>query len=277
MPHTKTIFEWALASVKVFCQLLAVSAEVFLRHSFGRRYAGTLVASLLVFSLYAFSVFDSGRRNGAPLIAGFLFIYFVLVMFHLTAAWTTRIAPVHSRLPGQSWGFWRGITTNPRVVQIALEPLACLMVGIVVTPVDEPLASWLICASMSLFVKECIRHWERTQRMLDAVDARIEGERVGTAVRDHFNPESTDGRRFHPVGSEETPQQPGPSDYRAGLDPALRRLMTQVEPPSAPSSQPNPAPRPRTASPAKSHPSPHHAGPLGHLPRITGSRWNPPQ
>lgn len=52
MPQTKTISKWALASAKIAYQLLAVSAEVFCRHSFGVRYAGHLVAGLLSCCLY---------------------------------------------------------------------------------------------------------------------------------------------------------------------------------------------------------------------------------
>ena len=115
--------------------------------------------------------------------------------------------------------------------------------------------------------------------MLDAVDARLDGERMTEAVRNQLNPGSSHGQSFNPVVSAQpvASTQSGPLDFRAGLDPALRRLMTEAHQPSVAKPQTDCAPSLQPTNPSKSHPTMHHAGPLGHLPRITGSRWNQPE
>ena len=70
MRQIRTILKWALPSAKAIGKLLATSAEVFCRHSFGQRYAGAMIGSFLLCLLY-YVVIESVVPGWAPLLGAY--------------------------------------------------------------------------------------------------------------------------------------------------------------------------------------------------------------
>ena len=192
MPQIKTISKWALNSAKIAYQLLAISAEVFCRHSFGVRYIGHLVAGLFSCCVYTMVIGAGASEKGSPLLPFFLLAYFCLVFYHLLSMLRRGYAGLHSQSNGVPW-----ILGNIDAAQISvgqlfkssiLESSLLFVLGLIVSPFDTPLSAWLIGSGISHFVKSAIAAWKFRSRVLDALDARIEGGRISGAVRDNSSP-----------------------------------------------------------------------------------------
>ena len=95
----------SLASAKIAYRLLAISAEVFCRHSFGVRYIGHLVAGLLSCCLYTMVMDICASVKGSPLLPFYLSVYFCLVLYHLVSMARRGHAGVHSQSNGVPWIF----------------------------------------------------------------------------------------------------------------------------------------------------------------------------
>ena len=268
MPQIKTISKWALASAKIAYQLLAISAEVFCRHSFGVRYIGHLVVGWLSCCLYTVVVESGASEKGLPLLPPYLMAYLCLVFYHLFSMARRGYADVHSQSNGVPW-----ILGNTDTAQISAGQLfkSCIIesglifvFGLIVSPFDLPLSAWLAGAGISHFAKGAIAAWKFRNRVLDALDARIEGGRISEAVRDNSSPNSTHTQAAAaPVTGQ--PQHQQNSTLREiinNLDPALRSIISgRNSNPHQAERQANPQTRRR-----------YHAGPLGTLPRITSNR-----
>jgi hypothetical protein len=105
MEHLKTALKLALTSGKFAYKMMAISAETFCRHSFGRRYALNLLAGY-IFCLALTGLLSFGAAQLHPaLLQDYLTIYFILIVFHLVRMW--RYHPnLHSHSNGQSWAIW---------------------------------------------------------------------------------------------------------------------------------------------------------------------------
>ena len=177
-------------------------------------------------------------------------------------------AGMHSQSNGVPW-----ILGNIDAAQISasqffksciLESCLLFILGLIISPFDVPLSAWLIGCGISHFVKGAIAAWKFRNRVLDALDARIEGGRLSQAVRDNSSPNSTHTQATVAAVIEQ-PQHQQHSTLREifnNLDPALRRIIS--------GQNPNPPQTERQANPQT--PRRYHAGPLGTLPRITSNR-----
>ena len=268
MPQTKTISKWALASAKIAYQLLAISAEVFCRHSFGVRYIGHLVAGLLSCCLYTMVMESGVSEKGSPLLPGYLFVYLCLVLYHLVSMARRGHAGVHSQSTGIPW-ILRNVdaahmTAGQFFGSFIVESGIVFVFGLIVSPFDLPLSIWLIGSGISHFVKGAIAAWKFRNRVLDALDARIEGGHISEAVRNNSSPNSTHTQATAaPVTGQ--PQHQQNSTLReiiSNLDPALRRIISGLDS-NSPQTE-------RQANPQT--PRRYHAGPLGTLPRIVSNR-----
>jgi hypothetical protein len=250
MRHIRTILKWLLPSVKIAHQMLAVSAEVFLRHSFGVRYVGYLVAGFFSCCLYTLLIGLTGLGEKIPFLKWYLAAYFVLVSYHIFCFFGRRNSVVHSQSTGVPWNVWSVRARESQIFQLLAEPSFIAITGLIVLPFDAPLAVWLLGCGLCHFIKGATGLWNRWNRLHDALDARLEGERMSEAVREYHAPRSRQDQPSTVVVSHsgETQHNRPMRDIVGNLDPALRRLMSDEN---------------------LSQERPHHAGPLEHLPRIT--------
>ena len=267
MEQLKTILKFHFRSAKIGFKMLAVSAEVFCRHSFGRRYAPTLLASFLCcYVVLCLLLPPMMRHQYSTLINVYIYIYLFLVLYHIGSMWRRR-ANTQSYSNGQSWEFWQRLNVNPILVKILLEPLMVVLIGLLLFPANNLLSIWLQLGGVCLFIKEFLAYLEFGNRVLDSVDARLEGERIGTGVRQHTTPQAAGGQQINPV----LPVEPDPAPVSsieqiyARLEPALQRLMG-----SPSQDSPNTSAANHRVEPQNSRR--HHAGPLGTLPRMTYKR-----
>jgi hypothetical protein len=265
MKHLKIILKWALPSIKAGYNLLAVSAEVFCRHSFGPRYAQSLLASFFFCFVSMACLRAVFPDESSPIIDIYLLSYFILVLYHLGRMWRPPTT-THSYSNGQSWGFWERLNVIPAFVKIVFEPAVHVLVGMAIHSVNVLLSDWLLSAGLCLCIKEFLSFWRHWNRVLDSADARIEGERISSGVRRYTSPQSGGEQRVSPAVAVEQPQQPTSSigQIFSRLDPALQQLM------SSPNQNHPDSINARAAD--QQVPRRYHAGPLGTLPRITTSR-----
>lgn len=212
--------------------MLAASAEVLCRRSFGRRYSPMLLASFFCCSLF-FGVFSRVLPQQSPGLAGlYLLIFFILVLCHIAHAWR-RGAIVHSYSSGQSWELWTCLNFNPSLVKILIEPLIFVLGGLLLLSANVLLAIWLMLGGACLFLKELMSNWHFGNRVMDSMDARLEGERLNAVVRQQTTPRG--GREHSPTPVTAEPAAlPANSSQQAysRLDPALQRLVAATNQPT---------------------------------------------
>lgn len=248
--------------------MMAINAEVFCRHSFGRRYAPSLMASLL-FCVASFGLFHLANPNGAStLLDTYLLIFFILVLFHIASMWRRR-AILHSYFNGLSWPIWERSGIHSGIVQLLCEPSLHVLAALLIGRECALLSGWLLVAGICLFVKEAITRWKHRNRVIDSIDARLEGERISGEVRRQTAPHSGAEQPGSPVVPVEQAQLPPSTvgQIYSRLDPALQRLLS---PRDQNSQRASAATRPASRQGARRY----HAGPLGTLPRITSRRPN---
>lgn len=226
MKQLRTILKWVLPSVKIAYKMLAITAEVFCRHSFGRRYAPTLLVSFFC-SWMALSLFRGAVPQAFPgLIDIYLSFFFILILSHIACMWCPRPA-IHSYSSGQSWGFWSRHNVNSNTVRMLIKPLIIVLVGLLLLPANSLLSMWLQLGGVCLFIKELLSYWQFRNRVLDSIDARLEGERIGTGVRQQTAPRGGREQSVNPVVAA-VPAQPSANSIQqiySRLDPALQQLV----------------------------------------------------
>ena len=226
MLQLKTILKWLLPSVKFTCKMLAVSGEVFCRHSFGQRYLATLLVSFIFSFVILLLQRATALVNQPTTVDIYLLTYFILILYHACQMWRPHTA-VHSYSNGQSWGFWERLPIKPVIVRIIIEPAVLIVAGRLLRPANDFLSAWIQAAGLCLSGKEIIAYWHHGNRVLDALDARLEGERVGTDVRQHSTPRAGGEQRVNPAVTVE-PGQPTADSIQqiySRIDPALQRLI----------------------------------------------------
>jgi hypothetical protein len=226
MKHLKTTLKWVLPSVKIAYKMLAITGEVFCRHSFGRRYAPILLASFFS-SWMALSLFRHVVPQPFPaLIDIYLLCFFVLIVYHIARMWRPR-PTIHSYSSGQSWALWSRHNINSNIVRLLIEPLIMVLVGLLLVPANGLLSLWLQLGGVCLFIKELLSYWQFRNRVFDSIDARLEGERIGTGVRQQTAPRGAREQRINPVVAAEPAQPPANSIQQiySRLDPALQQLV----------------------------------------------------
>lgn len=267
MDHEKFIRRYVLPSAKLAYNLSATSAEVFCRHSFGQRYAPSILGSFLFAFVFTNLMRSVNPQQSSRLLDVYLLAFFILVLFHLGRMWRPRLAPSHSYSCGQSWPFWQRLHVRPGFVQTLVEPVLHILAGLLLMHVDLVLSFWLQTAGICLFVKEMIGNWKRRNRILDALDARSEGERMNEAIRQRTASQTAGEQAASPVAPAQQAHQPPNTlaQIVRNLDPALRQLISTPD-------RNAPARPAVSAQPNRPGPRRYHAGPLGTLPRITSKR-----
>ncbi len=267
----------ALANAKILTHLMAVSAEVFCRHSFGRRYSGQLVLSFLCCAFYTLAIQTAAPSSTSPLSWLHLIVFFGLVCFHVASIFTGGRGQGHSYASGTSWGIWRRFSTNATTVHLLLEPGACLALGLFLALVDKALSVWFLAAGVSLFAKGLVIRWDNRQQLLDAVDARIDGQQLNEAIRAQQSAPADGEQAINSVLPAQLSAQRPRSlrEMMNQIDPALRRLISQprAEPHLAHDESRTPGSVISPGRPPKPVERVHHAGPLGSLPRITSPSY----
>jgi hypothetical protein len=226
MDQLKTILKFHFRSAKIAYKMLAVSAEVFCRHSFGQRYAPNLLASFFC-SFVTLSLLRKVVPQEAPIFVSlYLFGFFILLLWHLVHMWRPR-ATIQSHSNGQSLNFLARLDVNPNIVRILLEPSIVLFIGALFIAVNQLLSVWIMLGAICLFIKETLAYFQFANRILDAIDARLEGERIGTGVRRQTTPQVGGEQAVIPVATVDPGQLPASpiQQIYSGLDPALQRLM----------------------------------------------------
>lgn len=153
MRPLKIILKWVLPSVKIAYRMLAVSAEVFCRHTFGPRYAPSLLASFIFCFVSMACLRAIFPNESSPIIGIYLFSYFILIIYHLVRMWRPR-TPTHSYSSGYSWEFWERLNITPAFVKIFFEPAILEIVGFAIRPANVLLSVWLAAAGLCLCLKE---------------------------------------------------------------------------------------------------------------------------
>lgn len=213
--------------------MTATSAEAFCRYSFGKRYVPWIIASFLFCSAFTGLMQFADLQRPAPLMGLYLFAFFILVLFHIAFLCRPSRVSIHSQSCGKSWPLWQRFTRSERKTQALIEPAVHIIASIIVLKADQLLSMWLLAAGLCLFAKEAITGWNQHIGLLDTVDARIEGERMNTAVRGTTSaPNSGDQTATPVVAAQRTQQQQQNSlpQIIRNLDPALRRMIaTEAE------------------------------------------------
>src|ERR1039458_8035729 len=235
----KIILKWLLPSAKLACKLMAVSAEVFCRHSFGLRYGLWLIGSFLLCFGYTGLVGMANPGVTWHLLDFYLSIFLLLLLFHVVGLCRQRPPLRDSYSTGQSWQFWQRIGFSQNTVHLVFEPGLHVLVGVILFPFDHSLSVWLQTAGVCLFIKEIIVQWQEYEHLLDALDSRVEGERMSQAVRRYTTPQSGGEQPVNPVTPVQPARHPGSPGAQCvrDLDPALRRMMsteTGDSPPGTP-------------------------------------------
>lgn len=267
MRRIKTISKWALISVKIAYRVFAISAEVLCRHSFGQRYASELILGSVSCFLYV-SVCEIYRgKTTTSLLTLYLVVYVFLVCYHLLSIWSGRRVAGYSVSNGEPWKFWHHLPISTQIVKIVFEPCLLILGACIISPYDAALSFWLIGSGISHLLKQAIFLLRLHRRVLDALDARIEGEHMSEAVRRYRTPGAAQAQAA-PTVVVTTRAAPSRSETLEeivnNLDPALRRLMSGSEESSG-----RPLGRLRSTTTRSIR---FHSGPLGSLPRIRSRR-----
>jgi hypothetical protein len=226
MRHRKIILRWTFASIKIAYRLLATNAESLCRHSFGERYRPNLLASFGLFTVYVYCL-KTVEPTSFPFIGTFFGINGALLAYHFISISRRRYVRTHSRSAGSSWHFWLRFGLGPTFVHIVAEPAVIFSAGTLISLWDEALATWLQCAALCLGIRETIAAWHHRRHVLDAIDTRIESERMSESIRQRTTPRGMREQTVNPV-TPGTPEPPTPRTVEgmlANLDPALRDLF----------------------------------------------------
>ena len=187
----------------------SLSIEVFLRKDFGERYLSPIRFFLawFAFSTLAFGGqvvnlmgMAYGPREGGEVWKGLLsgLLFHVLYWgFLIMSAWQfRRISKRNKR--GERWHSWSfgvsrfsgligrkvgSFTIDDWALYRFIEPTAIFALAVLVGLVSVPAGSWLWLASVTLLLKNNYMYAQAHGRLLDLVDAQIEGQYLQAALR----------------------------------------------------------------------------------------------
>ncbi len=175
---------------------LSVSVEVFIRYDFGERYlsvmrlflAGFMMVTLFVLSSAFSATVTFGRTSGPVNLFYIFFIaYIVLAIIHRLKIWLRY----QRRIPWHSFSFGTSRLSALNLPVIGhddwtlyrwYEPILCLVLGWILLRIDRNLGNWIIVSSIALFMKNQMVYFHQRSRILDLIDAQIEGTYYNAAA-----------------------------------------------------------------------------------------------
>lgn len=244
MNPKEIISKFHLPNPKWLMEALAASVEGLLHHTFGERYAGTLLGGLLVAVVVEFFSSIVPRDNRVDLMSVVIAALFARLIAHWVSVGKRRRAGIHveTRSSGSPWGFWSELRIPIKLTTVLLEPLLCFAVALLASPVDQVFSVWLCCAGLALMIKTIAERHKVHNGTLDILDARMAARNLRANVNQQMNqPAQTLASPVAISAATGNPQptHPNPNHFR-NLDPALQRLIHEDAPPGAPDA-PSPA------------------------------------
>jgi len=217
-------------NLKALVHTMAASGEAFLHHTFGERYTGAMLCTLLLLAAVTLSSPILSPETPEPLMPLFTVAFFCRMLVHLATVWQRRRARIHipSYSSGISWSIWSELRLPVGVIHGIVEPLLCFAASFIVSPMDRVLSVWLRFTALALVIKTIIHRREAHEETLDALDDRMSARTRHTALQQQTTPRTpataTPVAVNPPVGQAPAGGLPG---LFRNLDPALQRLMQQ--------------------------------------------------
>lgn len=181
---------------------VTVTVEVFTRHRFGERY---LTILRIVLGLFAMSIIvaptslsNIAGGSGVGLLGNGLFslmqiVVLIVGLAHIISTW--RRTRSGERWHSMSFGisrleFLAGRKIGPSTIDTwaiyrLIEPLCVLIVGIVIgfIPPLRVFSTWLVLASLAMFVRNNGVYQQMRGRVLDLIDSQIMSEMIVPALQ----------------------------------------------------------------------------------------------
>lgn len=261
---------FAFAVTEFILGQFAKTITVFFRHDFGERYFNVvdILGSSFTFVLIGgfITVLSEGlsgrgrttgstieaaaQNNEARVLTLFLLGFLAMSILHRVLAWHSKKkrphwhsrysgtshlsaimpAPVHDLIEKQVAPFI-GISER-YLVQRFIEPfIAVFAGGFISALVNPPLGAWITFAGLSLAAVEWIDNARANNRILDAIDAQIEAQYLGEAIKgtSQINASATSGFVLPVTPNLPAVAQQSLAEGMSRLDPALEAILDTPE------------------------------------------------
>lgn len=226
----KKITEAISGILQLALQLFALSVEIFLHTKFGVRYftiVWAISSAMAVGLVMSFTSPIYPSRIDVVLGAAYVLGFICLTILHLVDQFR-RKGRWHSYSGGVSYGFWRFLPygKNPWIVNQIHEPLACIVVGVLMVKVFDISIGWVILIggiAQALEVHQSRMKYR--EKILDAIDQTIEAEHYAPALQGKKSPRETDGFVVPGATWWGNEEKKTIDDAMAKLDPELQVLM----------------------------------------------------
>jgi len=153
-----------------FCSMWAVSVEVMLRHSFGRRYLGLHAALVLIWIPMFISIW--GHPSALPLLT-YLLVYLVVVVIHrshILLRWRQG-QQEHSYYSGTPYIMRLFGRIDELPVKALVEPGIVLAAGSLLCGFAEGFGAYFLGAAFCMAVKGAIERAQEQKIVMDTHDA----------------------------------------------------------------------------------------------------------
>lgn len=152
---------------------MAVTLEVFLHTGFGVRYIGSqALIGILVIAGWAML---AGPRDEMPLIMFGAAVVVLCGCQRIDAAIRRkRGIREHSRYTGYPWLLPRTMASSESAMKGVLEPMLAGAIGWWIAPLSPPLGTYLMLASVALFLSNLMDERAEAQQALDLDDAMMD-------------------------------------------------------------------------------------------------------
>ncbi len=186
-PLRGTQIAWLIPLSWAILECAAISApttvEVFLHHRFGARSGQALLKGFLLLVFVCLVSGHSDRQATIPLFPVYLLAYIITAACHWFISQFRQADQIHSYSSGEPWPFWRELPLDTTTIRQCLEPVLCCLIACVLLLFDPALACWLFLAAIALFIKEQVSRARSRTRRLDAIDNRVEADRIAPRPR----------------------------------------------------------------------------------------------
>ena len=189
---------------------------------------------------------NAAQDNSFKVLIFFLFAFLIMCAVHILQAWNAKKKrPIwHSRYSGTSHlsvilptsahafieteiALFLGISER-YLIQRFIEPFIAFVAGVVLlSGINQPLGAWFTFSALSLGFVEWIDNARAKNRLFDSIDAQIESQNLGEAIRGAAQIRGTATAGFvMPVSPNLKPkQQQDLAEGMTRLDPALEAIL----------------------------------------------------